>query len=251
MADYPGGLVGRTARRLMASPRYAIYYTPPRDAPLTELASRWLARDAFKCERRAPILLDGFDPDEIERMTTGPRHYGFHATMKAPFELADGKTESELLDTLDQFAEARNPFEVQISPQSLGEFIALRLDRPSEDMTALHSDCVTEFDDFRAPLSEEDIARRRRARLTPEQDARMLDWGYPYIFDEFRWHMTLTNRIKSDVTRTRAIDGLQGLFRDVCTSPHLVDGIAVYFQTDRDAPFHVLKRAAFGGQLAS
>ncbi|MEL6828656.1 MAG: DUF1045 domain-containing protein [Pseudomonadota bacterium] len=206
-----------------------------------------MGRDAYKCTALTPLSLPGFDAEELERLTNGPRHYGFHATMKAPFELAATASKDDLLNFLDAFAKTRTSFHIQVAPAALGEFIALRLSEPSDDMTRLHSACVTEFDRFRAPLSNSDIARRRRARLTPEQDARMLKWGYPYIFDDFRWHMTLSNRIKSDVTRTKAVEGLQSLFAGVCAAPLLVDGIAIYVQSSRDAPFRVLKRAEFAG----
>lgn len=229
----------------MTKPRYAIYYTPAQTDPLYVRASQWLGRDAYVCNSLEQLPLDGFDAEEVERMTKGPRHYGFHATMKAPFELAEGKTEAELLDHLDQFAGKQSAFRVEISPQSLGEFLAFRLNHPSHDMTKLHTACVKEFDAFRAPLSEADIARRRKAKLSPEQDARMLQWGYPFIFEDFRWHMTLSNRIKSDMTRHRALEGLKALFYETYQNAHLVDGIAVFLQRDRDAPFHVLKRAQF------
>lgn len=229
----------------MTSPRYAIYYTPAETDPLHIRAAKWLGRDAFVCKALDQSPLNGFDADEIDRMTKGPRHYGFHATMKAPFELAEGKTQADLLSHLERFASGQGAFRVEISPQSLGEFLAFRLNHPSHDMTKLHTACVTQFDSFRAPLSEADIARRRRAKLSPEQDARMLEWGYPFIFDDFRWHMTLSNRIKSDMTRSKALEGLKALFYDTYQEPHLVDGIAVFFQRDRDAPFHVLKRAQF------
>lgn len=229
----------------MSNPRYAIYYTPKQSDPLYERAAQWLGRDVFDCKELAQLSLDGFDADEVERMTKGPRHYGFHATMKAPFELAEGATEAQLLTHLDMFAGQQRAFRVEISPQSLGEFLAFRLNHPSHDMMKIHTECVTEFDSFRAPLSEADIARRRRANLSPEQDARMLEWGYPFIFEDFRWHMTLSNRIKSDLTRSKALEGLKALFYDTYQLPHLVDGIAIFFQRDRDAPFRILKRAHF------
>lgn len=230
---------------MTAKPRYAVYYAPANDDPIWALGSEWLGRDAYGggvVPRRA---IAAFSNREIDELTASPRRYGFHATMKAPFELSDVQTEGALLDFADTFAADQSPFEVALTPQALGKFLALRLVDSSEAMTALHTDCVKAFDAFRAPLSEADIARRRRSNLTPEQDARMLEWGYPYIFDQFRWHMTLSNKIEDDDLRARLLAVLQDLFAEACRAPHEVNGVAVYKQDDRDAPFVILKRVHF------
>ena len=103
---------------------------------------------------------------------------------------------------------------------------------------------MRDFDPFRAPLSEADIARRRRAQLSPAQDARMLEWGYPYIFDDFRFHMTLTSGIADEAVRARVLETLSQLFAYV-TGPHRFDSVAIYRQADRDAPFEVMCRFSF------
>ena len=74
----------------------------------------------------------------------------------------------------------------------LGRFLAMTQDVQSNDVTELAASTVSYFDKFRAPLSDIDIEKRRRRRLTPQQDALMLRWGYPYVMQEFKFHMTLT-----------------------------------------------------------
>lgn len=232
---------------MMVSPRYAIYYVPAADDPIGRLGAEWLGRDAFlnRPVDRRPI--PGLAPGEIDRLTTSPRRYGFHATLKAPFHLRDGLTEGQLFDAFEAFAAQQTPFSVSISPAILGQFLALRLTAPSEEMDALHAESVRCFEAYRAPLSQADIERRRQAELTPQQDTRLLDWGYPYIFDDFRWHMTLTNRIIADSTRTKVLTVLNELFRDVCQFPHWIDGVALCSQPDRDAPFRIVKHSRFQG----
>jgi len=138
----------------------------------------------------------------------------------------------------------RTAFEASISPQALGRFLAFRLNDPCPAMDALAEACVRDFDPFRAPLSEADIARRRKAGLSPAQDARMLEWGYPYIFEDFRFHMTLTSGIADDAVRARVLETLSQLFAYV-TGPHRFDSIAIYRQADREAPFEVMSRFTF------
>lgn len=223
------------------SPRYAIYYAPSADTPLWRKASAWLGRDAYSGEDLARTIPAGLGELDLDAFTADPRGYGFHATLKAPFELHPDRTEAELLAFAARFGAVQRAFVASIAPAALGRFLAFRLTVPTPEMDALHAACVREFDAFRAPLSDFDLARRRKAHLTPEQDARLVEWGYPYIFDDFRFHMTLTGQIRDEAERERVLAALQGHFAEE-SGPHLFDGIAVFKQADRQAPFIVLER---------
>jgi hypothetical protein len=229
------------------SPRYAVYYTPSAEDALTRRAAAWLGRDAFTgapLARSAPAGLDGLD---LDALTEDPRFYGFHATLKAPFELAPEAGEGTLLEFAKGFAARQAPFEAAIAPASLGRFLAFRLAAPSPQMQALHGACVRAFDPFRAPLGAADLARRRKAPLTAEQDARLLAWGYPYVFDDFRFHMTLTGSIADPAVAERLLPALQAHFADL-SGPHRFGGVAVFRQDTRAEPFRVLARFDFLAQ---
>jgi putative phosphonate metabolism protein len=226
------------------SRRYAIYYAPAADDPLARRAAAWLGRDAFtgaRCARPEFPELEGLD---LDALTDDPRHYGFHATLKAPFELAPGADEDGLLAFAEAFAVRRAPFAAPIAPAALGRFLAFRLAGPSPAMWALADACVRAFDPFRAPLSGFDLARRRKAPLTARQDAQLLAWGYPYVFEDFRFHMTLTRAISDPATAERVLAALQAHFADL-SGPHRFDGVAVFRQEDRTAPFVVAARFDF------
>ncbi|WP_374569886.1 DUF1045 domain-containing protein [Phenylobacterium sp.] len=229
--------------------RYAIYYVPPRGSALADKAAAWLGRDAFAGRALARPALPGLEGLDLDALTADPRGYGFHATLKAPFELADGATESALLAFGETFAAGRAPFTAAIAPASLGRFLAFRLEAACAEMDALHGACVREFDRFRAPLSDFDLARRRKAPLSPEQDERLLAWGYPYVFEDFRFHMTLTGAIREPELAERVLAALREHFADV-SGPHAFDGVAVFKQDERNAPFHVLERFDFSAQGA-
>lgn len=224
--------------------RYAVYYAPPADSALMRMAAAWLGRDAYAGVDLARPALPGLDGLDLDALTADPRGYGFHATLKAPFELAEGATEVELLDFAGVFAARRAPFTAAVAPASLGRFLAFRLEGPTPQMDDLHGACVRDFDPFRAPLSDFDLARRRKAPLTPEQDSRLISWGYPYIFEEFRFHMTLTGAIRDPALAERVLSALQVHFAPV-SGPHRFDGVAIFKQADRTAPFHVLERFTF------
>lgn len=232
------------------SARYAVYYAPDPRGELWKLACAWLGRDPHRktdCTRPALPALADLD---LDALTSSPRGYGFHATLKAPFELTEGRSEAELMDFAEAFARRQAAFSCAVSPQALGRFLAFRLEAPCPEMSALAEACVKDFDPFRAPLSEFDIARRRKSNLTPEQDARMLTWGYPYVFEDFRFHMTLTNGIEDEALRGRILEALRQLFAYV-SGPHPFDGVAIYRQPDREAPFEVMERFGFAAAVTA
>ncbi|WP_033372936.1 DUF1045 domain-containing protein [Sandarakinorhabdus sp. AAP62] len=224
--------------------RYAVYYAPPPAHPLTGLASAWLGRDAWTGAEVARPVLDGLalDADAQTALIADPRHYGFHATLKAPFELADGQTEAGLLAAFEAFAASQAGFAAEIAVTGLSGFVALTLAQPCPAMTALHSACVHAFEPYRAPLSAADLVRRRRAPMTAEQDARLVAFGYPWIFEDFRFHMTLTGRVRDDALRHHIIAAL-GTYLAPATGTHAFAQLCLFRQPQRDAAFQVMAAA--------
>jgi putative phosphonate metabolism protein len=231
------------------SPRYAVYYTPAAGDPLTRRAAAWLGRDAFTGEPLVRPALPGLEGLDLDALTDDPRFYGFHATLKAPFSLAPEAGEGTLLAFAEGFAARQAPFDAVVAPAALGRFLAFRLAEPSAAVQALHDACVRAFDPFRAPLSDADLARRRKSPLTAEQDAKLVAWGYPYVFDDFRFHMTLTSSIADEAVRERLLAALQAHFADL-SGIHRFGGVAIFRQDDRSAPFRVLARFDFLAQAA-
>jgi putative phosphonate metabolism protein len=177
-------------------PRYAIYYASAHHSDLDRFGAGHLGYDAWTGEDVPfPDSVVKAAPDWRE-ITQDPRKYGFHATLKAPMALADGKSEAELLAACAAFAETPRSVPV-IKPvvQSISGFIAVVPGEPSLELEKLAADCVSAFDGFRALLTPEDRARRNPAKLTPRQRDYLDRWGYPYVMEEFRFHMTLTGRL--------------------------------------------------------
>ena len=71
-----------------AAPRYALSFAPP--GGLWRLGSEWLGRCAVTGQPAQPPRIDALTAEELRTLTAAPRRYGFHATLKAPFRLADG-----------------------------------------------------------------------------------------------------------------------------------------------------------------
>lgn len=219
--------------------RYALYFTPPQHDPLTVTASRWLGRDAFGGET-APLPVHGsLSARDIVALTEEPRRYGFHATLKAPFELAEGRTVDELAAAIGTFAAQTTAFDIpSVAVGRLGPFFALVPASPHAPLQAFAAETVRRFEPFRTPLSEADIARRNPDELPPHLRENLMTWGYPYVFEEFQFHMTLTGRVPQDkVPAVTAV--LEETFAPFTGRPLTIGGLALFVEEQRGAPFAV------------
>ncbi|MGY6710615.1 MAG: DUF1045 domain-containing protein [Rhizobiaceae bacterium] len=219
--------------------RYAIYFTPAREAPLGRVAADWLGRCVYGGAVRPRRVVEGFSEGELAFHTASARRYGFHATLKAPFRLASDTTEDQLVDALDAFCATREPVLVPraVLTQMAG-FFALVPSEPHGPLNQLAADVVRAFEPFRAPLTETEIARRNPDALSPAQLRNLHGWGYPYIFDEFRFHMTLTGRA-SPADSPRLSRAIGSAFGGLLDAPLAVDTLALFVEPEPGAPFVV------------
>ena len=157
--------------------------------------------------------------------------------MKAPFALADGATPEALIDAVRAFAADRDAVAgPRRTVAALGRFVALVPDGPSPEISTLAAGVVEHFDRFRAPLEGADRAKRLASNLTDRQRTLLDRWGYPYVFDAFRVHMTLSGPL-DDRTRTTVISAAQTAARSFLEMPFVLDRLAVFYQPDRETPF--------------
>lgn len=209
--------------------RFAIYYTSPRNGALTQFANSWLQRDAWTGD---DIEASAASADWI----SAPRQYGWHATLKAPFRLRTGASKDQLLDALTGFAKTNAAFTAPpLKLTRLGSFLALTLSEQSTGMDLLAANCVRCFDTFRQPMSQEESVRRRQG-LTDAQSEMLDRWGYPYVFDQYRFHMTLTGSLDQDEL-VSAENVLLPRVTEFCTNPFPVQSIFLFEQTGRQHPF--------------
>jgi putative phosphonate metabolism protein len=217
--------------------RVAVYYAPQPADPLFVDAARWLGRDpeSGAALPQPPIL-------DIADVTAEPRLYGFHATLKPPMRLAAGCGWSDVLAAARSLADRIAPFDLPpMTVQDVFGFLALRETAPCAPLRALADVCVEHLDRFRAPPSEAELARRRRANLTPPQDSMLTRWGYPYVFDTWFFHMTLTRRLSAGEKEV-FMPAAQAYFAQVIATPRRVSDICLFVQASSNAPFVIRER---------
>jgi putative phosphonate metabolism protein len=222
-------------------PRYAIYFVPAPGSDLGRFGTHLLGYDAFSGEER-PFSgeIEQTVPD-WQALTHDPRKYGFHATLKAPFSLAHGKTASELIAACQVFANIPRSIPI-VKPvvDLISGFVAVVQSDVSAELGRLANDCVSVFDCFRAPLTAYDRVRRDPSRLTPRQGKHLDHWGYPYVMEDFRFHMTLTGRL--DPERREAILAVvQKRFNALQITTLAVDRFSLSLQSEAGSRFQIVR----------
>ncbi len=222
--------------------RYAIYFTPDADHALSRKAAAWLGRDVFSgdlLEQPSNYPIMG---EELADITASPRRYGFHATLKQPFRLAEDVGEDDLVSAARAFRSSQVPFRLPLlCVGNIGNFFALIPSERSAQLSAFCEEVVREFEPLRAPLSEAEIARRNPSALSERQRAYLMQWGYPYVMEEFRFHMTLTGEVPPE--EHSAISEILGdWFAVVLAEPLEVNALTIFVEPAPGEPFRVLEQ---------
>ncbi|OAF11600.1 DUF1045 domain-containing protein [Bradyrhizobium neotropicale] len=225
---------------MTAFPRYAIYYAADADSALSRFGAELLGYDAHS-GNELPFPEDArrVAPDWRD-VSADPRKYGFHATLKAPMALTSGKTEAELAAACATFAARPRRIPV-IRPvvDSISGFIAVIPAEPVDALQQLAADCARDFDAFRAALTADDRARRKPEKLSERQRDYLDRWGYPYVMEEFRFHMTLTGRLDAE-RRGPIIEMLRQRFVTLHLATLAINRIALFKQDDTTARFRII-----------
>jgi putative phosphonate metabolism protein len=177
--------------------RYAIYYAPEVQSEWWAAGSQWLGRCAVTGHPLDQPVIEGLATGQLHALTQDPRRYGWHATLKAPFVLAPGEKLSSLIASLRRIAGQLSAFEMpRLQVTTEGGFLSLRPTAGHPLIQATANACVTGLHDLAQPLTAEDLARRRQKKLSPLQEHYLQTWFYPWVLDEFQFHMSLTGPLK-------------------------------------------------------
>lgn len=225
--------------------RFAIYYAPSANSPLWDRAAAWLGRDPLTNEIFDGTVA-GVERSRLLNLTQSANRYAFHATIKPPMALAEGTSIEELRAALSHFARGQQPFSLgRLGVASLDGFLALIPTEPNERLQDFAAHVVEEFEPFRAPLSLKDRAARAARGLTPRQEELLDSYGYPYVFDEFRFHMTLTDRLAPE-DRDGMLAAAQAWFGPEIADPILIDRLVLFHEPGNGRPFRRLEDYKLG-----
>lgn len=220
------------------SARYAIYFAPDRHSPWWSFGAHWLGRNEHDNTALPQPQLEEINAAELAGITAEPRRYGFHATLKAPFRLSAAHNEPDLVTRLGRLAQTLSP--VALGPlriATLGNFVALVPETSPAALQALAAACVSRLDDLRAPLEEAELIRRRAANLDAREAELLALYGYPYVMERFRLHLTLTGPVNDPLAQrvSRAASSVIAHLNK--EAPLSLDRLCLFVERSPGAPF--------------
>jgi hypothetical protein len=226
--------------------RFAVYLTLAADSDLYKLGSKWLGRDHYQdhLDKLECDYSGLWDININQVITKKASLYGFHATLKPPFRLKQGYNCEQLKSILHRIAKVHQaytscPFAVGV----IGKFLALQPTQNCAQLNQLADHCVQAFEPYRAELTDAEINRRQLEKLTMQQKTYLQQWGYPYVFEQFRCHFTLTDSL-SDQQMMLCQPLLGKYFNPICIQQGLrVNQISLLHQPSLMAPFTVIETA--------
>lgn len=228
---------------MTAFKRYGIYVVP--EGAFYRAGADWLGWDSVAGHAVAhPDLPDL--PGRPDSLTATPRKYGFHGTLKPPFRLAHGADAGALDQAARAFCAQRPAVIIpEMAVRRLGSFIAVVPSAPCAALADLAAATVAALDPFRAPPTQDELARRRKSRLTDRQEALLARWGYPYVMEEFRFHLTLTGSLSPDMADASQA-ALARHFAPQLGGPVQIDSLCLMGE-DGGGMFHLIHRYRLSG----
>ena len=228
--------------------RYAVYYAPEPGA-FADFAASWLGWDAESGSEVVHPDVNGL-PLPVADITATPRKYGFHGTIKPPFRLAEGSSDVGLMADLEALASNLAPVTLDgLELSLLGRFLALTPSGDQRALADLAAKVVEGLDQHRRPASEAELKKRRGAGLSERQDANLMKWGYPYVMEEFRFHLTLSGKLsKPEAQATQ--DTLAPVLAPLLPRPFSVSELCLFGEAS-DGRFHLIHRYTLSGASAA
>lgn len=229
------------------SARYAVYFSPAPGSPWWEFGSHWLGRDAQRGIDLAQPVLTQIDAAALRAITTAPRRYGFHATLKAPFALNAGQSVADLQTRMQTLARSLAPLALgPLRATALGDFVALVPTAPTDALADLAAACVTNLDDMRLPLTTADLARRNAERLDARGQELLQRYGYPHVLERFRLHFTLTGPVEPTLAERVMRAAEDSVARLNASAPLVLDRLCLFVEPAHGQAFRHIADAELG-----
>ena len=194
--------------------RVAIYFLPKKNSSLENFGKNLLGRDINKkkkislTRRQKYFINRGFTYfDELKDYCEQPAKYGFHATLKAPFRLKRNVKTKNFYDVISHIAAQHSRFKIKglkIVYSKKFTFITSR--KEIKSLINLENDLVKHLDTFRAELNKTEIKKRNPDSLTFKQNKYLKEWGYPFVLDQFKFHMTLMNQNNNKLSNKQKLE---------------------------------------------
>ena len=231
----------------MSPERCAIFYVPPKDSDLAVFGREFLGVDIETGDSVEQATVKGLEAGKLKNLTAQSKFYGFHGTLKPPFRLAPNASLENLLKATKIFAAGMSPIETPtLEIAVIGKFLALSPVASSVELENIASQCVRTLEAYRKRQTDKEMAQYRQSKLTVHQEQMLDNWGHPYVLEEFRFHMTLTDRIDDDDERASIQDTLSKHIEPLLGKAIPISDITICTQPKTDTFMRVVERFPFG-----
>jgi len=226
--------------------RFAIYYAPEKESDLYQLGKEWLARGLRSNLQLELPKIQGLSVAQILDVIRPAARYGFHGTLKPPFELISTDQQDDLINDLETFVSTEKPFSLPpLKLKQIGHFLALTPVGDTSNLNHLATRIVRFFDSYRRPETEAKMNQRRRSGLTSLQELYLTTWGYPYVMDEFKFHLTLTGPLKDKYSQRIILKELSKRVSQLSLEEIRINNICLFIQDGKNEPFNLHSRYNF------
>ncbi len=214
--------------------RYAVYFCPAPASALAALGRDWVSREL------AAQGIPGIALSRWNAMLADVRRYGWHATLRSPFTLSPDVDLNDLRRALQAVARSHAPFNLTLRYARLAGFPALRPLGECRAANALAAACIEAVEPLRLPLAENDF-QRRASGLDAIETHYLGRYGYPYVFERYRFHMTLS--APASVEEERALQRWLSLRASMLPTAR-IDALTLCVESSPGAAFEPLERIA-------
>lgn len=226
--------------------RYALSFTPSASSPLWLIGSQWIGLDGYSGKFIQQPHIRGIENDRLWELTSSARHFGLQAVIKYPFRLAPDANVEQLYDLLNTFT-ARQQRVVLANLELLTINDRFFIEAQLFPVQLLHiaSGAVKMLNQVSAQLNPSEYARLKAGFLNDQEKKNLKTWGYPYVFNQFRFQIRLTSRVTNMVEKEIIFSALNRSFTAVCAEPLLIDALCLYVENGPGAPLRFLHRFTF------
>jgi Protein of unknown function (DUF1045) len=229
--------------------RIALYYAPPQDCAWWRAGCEWLGRDPQSGEIFDHAASSSIAGVPYREVIAAPRRYGWHGTLVAPFHCASGVGPLDVLATAQSWARGiTTPADIALRPALMGRFVALRAASEADEaiLRDVAASALRALAACRTRASSEDVERRIVPGMSARQIALLREWDYPYVMDEFRFHMTVASSLDSPAAQEAV--AAEWRTRIESLGPLPFNGAALFVEKEPGADFTLWKRLPFNSR---
>lgn len=216
----------------MHYPRYALYYIPRYQDELYKIGSQIIG---YSIEEGSILS----SPHQT-KYNKSVSKYGLHGTLVAPFNTL--LTQEDLLQFVTSVCSKISELQIGFLKvyRMPRQYIALIPDHLESTLNELDNYLVRQIHQIRLPICQQNIPNH--TDLSEQYVQNILKWGYKYVFDDFNFHITLTDVINDEQMLNQEFYTIKNNLKQALNKTIILDSVCLVRQDKSQEPFKIIKR---------